>query len=142
VINKPMRLGIGVQTVVIAAVTLSAFAYGLRANPSDVRYAETLAFVTLSASELLRAFTSRSERYSLLRIGIFSNRTMVVAVGSSLALLLAVIYVPFLQGAFGTVPLSASDWAGILPLLFVPAVAAELTKWGQRMAARRRLAAV
>jgi len=138
VINRPMRLGIGVQTVAIATVTLSAFAFGLHADPGDIRYAETLAFVTLSASELLRAFTARSERYSLLRIGIFGNRTMVYAVASSLALLLTVVYAPFLQGAFGTVPLSASDWAAILPLFFVPAVVAEITKWGQRAAARRR----
>ena len=141
VINRSMRLGIIVQTVAIAAVTLLAFGIGLQARPDDIIYAETLAFVTLSASELLRAFTARSERFSLLRIGVFSNRTMVYAVGSSFALLLAVVYVPFLQSAFGTVPLSAMDWAEILPLLFVPAVAAELTKWGQRVAARRRQAA-
>jgi Ca2+-transporting ATPase len=139
VINRSMRLGIGVQTVAIAAVTLLAFAVGRQAEPGDIRYAETLAFVTLSASELLRAFTARSERYSLLRLGIFSNRTMVYAVGSSFVLLLGVIYIPFLQGAFGTVPLSASDWAVILPLLFVPATAAEITKWGQRAAARREV---
>jgi hypothetical protein len=66
---------------------------------------------------------------------------MIYAVGSSLALLLAVVYIPFLQAAFGTVPLSATDWAEILPLLFVPAVAAEVTKWGQRLAARHRSAA-
>ncbi|HMK08389.1 MAG TPA: cation-translocating P-type ATPase [Anaerolineales bacterium] len=140
VIHRGMRLGIGVQTVAIAGVTLLAFAFGLRARPDDIRYAETLAFVTLSSSELLRAFTARSERYALLRIGVFSNRTMVYAVASSLALLLAVVYLPFLQKAFNTVALSAADWAEILPLLFVPAVAAELTKWGQRLAARRRAA--
>jgi Ca2+-transporting ATPase len=136
-----MRLGIIVQTVAIAAVTLLAFAIGLQTRPDDIRYAETLAFVTLSTSELLRAFTARSERYSVFRIGLLSNRTMIYAVGSSLALLLAVVYIPFLQAAFGTVPLSATDWAEILPLLFVPAVAAEVTKWGQRLAARHRLAA-
>jgi Ca2+-transporting ATPase len=137
VINRPMRLGIGVQTVAIAGVTLLVFAFGLQAQPDDIRYAETLAFVTLAASELPLAFTARSERYSVLRIGILGNRPMVYAVASSLALLLAVIYVPFLQGAFGTVPLTAQDWAQILPLLFVPAVAAEVTKWGQRRMAKR-----
>ncbi len=141
VINRSMRLGIGVQTVAIAAVTLLVFAFGLQAQPDDIRYAETLAFVTLAASELPLAFTARSERSSVFRIGILGNRPMVYAVASSLALLLAVIYVPFLQGAFGTVPLGPQDWAQILPLLFVPAVAAEITKWGQRVAARRSLAA-
>jgi Ca2+-transporting ATPase len=137
VIHRPMRLGIIVQTVAIAAVTLLAFGIGLQARPGDLPYAETMAFVTLSASELLRAFTARSERYSIFRIGVFSNRTMVYAVVSSLALLLTVVYLPFLQPFFGTVPLTATDWAEIIPLLFVPALAAEITKWGQRVAARR-----
>ncbi|MBM2842903.1 MAG: Calcium-transporting ATPase 1, partial [Anaerolineales bacterium] len=139
VINRSMRLGIGLQTVAIAVVTLLVFAFGLQAQPDDIRYAETLAFVTLAASELPLAFTARSERSSVFRIGILRNRPMVYAVGSSFVLLLAVIYIPFLQGAFGTMPLSASDWAAILPLLFVPAVVAEITKWGQRAAAQRRL---
>jgi len=141
VINRSMRLGIGLQTVAIAVVTLLVFAFGLRAQPDDIRYAETLAFAMLAASELPLAFTARSERSSVFRVGILRNRPMVFAVGSSFMLLLGVIYIPFLQGAFGTVPLSASDWAVILPLFFVPAVVAELTKWGQRAAARRRLAA-
>jgi Ca2+-transporting ATPase len=141
VIHRPMRLGIIVQTVAIAAVTLLAFGIGLQTRPGDLLYAETMAFVTLSASELLRAFTARSERYSIFRIGLTSNRTMIYAVASSLGLLLAVIYIPLLQPFFGTVPLTATDWAEIIPLLFVPALAAEITKWGQRLAARRRLAA-
>jgi Ca2+-transporting ATPase len=138
VIHRPMRLGIVVQTVAIASVTLVAFVYALQTRPGDLIYAETMAFVTLSASELLRAFTARSERYSVFRVGLFANRTMVYAVASSFGLLLAVVYVPFLQPFFGTVPLAASDWATIVPLLFVPAIAAELTKWAQRTAARRR----
>jgi len=141
VINRSMRLGIGVQTVAIAGVTLLVFAFGLQAQPDDIRYAETLAFVMLAASELPLAFTARSERYSVLRIGILGNRTMVYAVASSFALLLAVIYVPFLQGAFGTVPLVPQDWAQILPLSFIPAVAAEVTKWMQRRMAKRPAAA-
>jgi magnesium-transporting ATPase (P-type) len=112
---------------------LLVFAFGLQAEPDDIRYAETLAFVALAASELPLAFTARSERYSLLRIGILGNRTMVYAVASSFALLLTVIYVPFLQGAFKTVPLTLDDWAMLLPLVFIPAVAAEITKWGQRL---------
>ena len=56
-----------------------------------------MAFVTLSASELLRAFTARSERYPLLKIGVFSNRNMNWAVISSLVLLLGVVYIPFFQ---------------------------------------------
>jgi Ca2+-transporting ATPase len=91
--------------------------------------AATMAFVTLSFSELLRAYTARSERYPLLKIGVFSNRAMNWAVLASAVLLLAAIYVPPLQKVFETVPLVWMHWKWVLPLLFVPSAAAEITKW-------------
>ena len=129
IINRPMRIGIAIQTVVITAVTLTAYLVGLNAHPDAPEYAETMAFVTLSFSELLRAFTARSERYPLLKIGLFSNQAMLYAVGASLLLLAAVVYIPFLQRVFDTVPLGLAQWELVLPLLSLPAVAAEVTKW-------------
>lgn len=140
IINRLMRVGIGIQTLAITLVTLAAYFIGLREHPGAPQFAETMAFVTLSFSELLRAFTARSERYPLLKIGLFGNKVMFYAVTVSLALLLAVVYVPFLQPVFDTVPLSLAQWELVLPLLFVPAVAAELTKWvvGRRAGHKQR----
>ena len=98
----------------------------------------SILFATLSISELLRAYTSRSERYSLLAIGIFSNKWMQWAVLSSLAVLLAIIYVPFLDPIFGTTFLTGQDWLVMLPLILVPSVAAELNKWVLRKVSERR----
>jgi P-type Ca2+ transporter type 2C len=129
IINREMRVKIIVQTIAIAGVTLGAYLVGRALYPGNQLLAETIAFTTLSFSELLRAFTSRSERYPLFKIGIFSNKWMVFAVLSSLSLLLMVIYLPFLQPIFDTVPLAWEQWQFILPLLFVPSIAAETTKW-------------
>jgi Ca2+-transporting ATPase len=96
-----------------------------------------MAFATLSISELLRAYTSRSERYSLWAIGIFSNKWMQVAVMVSLVILLAIIYVPFLQPIFDTTNLTAQDWLIMLPLILVPSVAAEINKWVLRKLSER-----
>ena len=54
-----------------------------------LRHAQTMAFVTLSASELFRAYTARSERYSVFSIVVFSNKWMQWAVLGSLLVLLA-----------------------------------------------------
>ncbi|MGD8813974.1 MAG: cation-translocating P-type ATPase [Anaerolineales bacterium] len=129
VINRSMWLKIGIQTVAISAVTLTAYLLGLSFQPDMPDLAATMAFVTLSFSELLRAFTSRSESYPLFKIGLFSNQAMVYAFASSLLLLLFVIYTPFLQPIFNTVPLGWKQWAFVLPLLFVPSLVAEVTKW-------------
>jgi Ca2+-transporting ATPase len=42
---------------------------------------------------------------------------------------LAVIYVPIMQTAFRTVPLSFSDWAMIIPLASTTLIAMEITKY-------------
>jgi Ca2+-transporting ATPase len=126
IINRLMQIGISVQTIFITLVTLSAYWIGLRYYPD---YAKTMAFVTLSFSELLRAFTARSEYHPIFKIGIFKNKTMNWAVVSSLTLLIAVIYVPFLQPIFNTTPLGTAQWQFVLPLLLVPSIAAEVTKF-------------
>jgi len=132
IINRFMVWGIVVQTIAITAVTLTAYFIGLNLHaglPDQLQFAETMAFVTLSASELFRAFTARSERYPLLKIGIFTNKNMNYAVLVSLVLMLAVIYVPFLNTIFDTVPIGWEQWQVIVPLLLVPSVAAEAVKY-------------
>jgi Ca2+-transporting ATPase len=53
---------------------------------------------------------------------------MQYAVALSLALLLAVTLIPFLQPAFNTTPLSAEEWRVVLSMAILPAIAEELTK--------------
>jgi Ca2+-transporting ATPase len=129
IINRLMQIGILIQTVAIASVTLGAYLIGRHYYPGAPAISATMAFATLSFSELLRAFTARSERYPLMKIGLFSNKWMFYAVASSLVLILLVLYLPFLQPIFNTVPLTWDQWRFVLPLLFVPAFTAEITKW-------------
>jgi Ca2+-transporting ATPase len=100
----------------------------------DVQTAETMAFVTLSLCELFRAYTVRSERASLFSIGVFSNRYMQYAVGLSLVLLFLVVSVPFLQPIFNTHFPSPREWAVVIGISLVPAMAEEITKFFFRRA--------
>ena len=95
----------------------------------DVESAETMAFITLSLCELLRAFTVRSERLSLFQIGPFSNRYLVGAVALSIFLLLLTVFVPFLQPVFNTHALTWTEWQVVLGLALIPAVSEEVTKF-------------
>ncbi len=151
IINHTMRNGIVIQTIALTSVTLIAFGLGLiwhlegtdtlaaGQNPIqfllshnwvgvDVITAETMAFVTLSLGTLFRAQTVRSEKESLARIGIFSNRAMLAAIGLSTLLLLFVINVPFLQPIFNTTYLSPTEWGVVIGLSIIPAVVEEVTK--------------
>jgi Ca2+-transporting ATPase len=128
VINWEMQIGTAVQAVVMTAAVLAAYFWALQIYPQEVERAQTIAFVALCLSELLRAFTARSERYSIFSIGVFSNKWMLWADGSSLLLVLLVVYVPFLQPFFDTVSLSLNDWVLMIPFILMASIAAELTK--------------
>ena len=84
---------------------------GLIEGGGDLRYAQTMAFTTLLFTSLFNVFNARSDERSAFT-GMFANRWLLGAVVLSLVLQAAVIYVPFLQRAFSTVSLDASDWLG------------------------------
>jgi P-type Ca2+ transporter type 2C len=129
VINRGMLPGIIVIPIADTIAVLSSFLLALNRFGSDnLAAAQTVAFATLVTSELLRAYTARSERYSVFKAGIFGNKWMQYATGLSFVLLLLAIYVPFLQDVFGTVPLTINDWAVMLPFILMAPIAAELTK--------------
>ena len=62
------------------------------------------------------------------------------AVGGSAALVLILVYVPFLQPIFDTVTLNVNDWLLMIPFIFGNAIAAELTKIYLRHRIARRQA--
>ena len=128
VINWEMQIGTLVQAVVMTAGVLMSYYWAMNRYPNNIDHAQTVAFATLCMSELLRAFTARSEHYGIFSIGVFSNKWMVWAVLGSAALVLLVIYVPILQPFFDTTPLSLEDWLHAIPFILMASVAAEITK--------------
>lgn len=123
---------IGVQSVIETVVTLAAFVWALRTSGNDLVFARTMAFTTLIMAELARAYTSRSERYSLWAIGPLTNRWMLGATVSSFVLMVLVIYVPFLQPVFNTTYLHLEAWVVVVVLMLMPAIAAEIAKFWMR----------
>jgi Ca2+-transporting ATPase len=88
----------------------------------------TMLFTTLVLSQLTLGLAERSRRSSLLQIGLFTNRYMLIAVIFTFCLQLAVIYLPFLQGFFSTVPLSAAQIGICFALSLVMLLAVETEK--------------
>ena len=112
-ITRTMWVGIVFVGAIMAAGTLLVLDWslpgGLIEGAGDMRYAQTMAFTTLLFFSLFTVFNARSDDRSAF-VGMFSNRWLWGAIGLSLVLQVAVIYVPFLQRAFSTVGLGAGDW--------------------------------
>lgn len=128
IIDRSMMIDIGVQSISIGIASLAAYIWGIRAFPGDITKARTIIFSTLILAELLRAYTSRSEKYILAEIGIFSNPAMVYGTSISFFLLLAVIYIPMLQPIFHTESLALVEWGVIASFAFLPLIVGELYK--------------
>jgi Ca2+-transporting ATPase len=108
------------------------------------REAQTLAFTTLVFYQLFNALAARFEdRSAFHRLGV--NRWVWLAIGISIALQVAVVYVPFLQRAFRTVPLAAGDWllcaAVASSVLWVAELRKLLARHGPGRAAARTVSA-
>lgn len=96
-------------SLIIAFGTLVACYFGMHHSGE---LAQTMSFTTLVVLELLAVQIIRSP-YNL---GIFSNPFVLVAVALSFLMQLFIIYTPFLQSIFKTVPLSAREWGIILAI--------------------------
>jgi Ca2+-transporting ATPase len=126
IINRRMRLMIALQSVVMTVAVLGAFQYALRAG-LELDAARTVAFATLIVSELLRAFSTRSERFSLFAIGVFSNKYLNTGIALSFALLLLALYSP-LSGVLKMVPAGTGEWPIIAAFALLPLFAGEAGK--------------
>jgi Ca2+-transporting ATPase len=129
-----MIRGIIVQSIALVVSVLGIYLWALNrypdyaTNPEHLAYARTYAFVTLILAEVLRSYSSRSERDSIFKIGVFSNKTLVYATIVCLFLLGIVVYVPFLRPIFETAKLNLVDCEIILLFCLIPLCAGELYK--------------
>jgi len=123
VLTPRMWRGIALVGIVMAVGTLyvldASLPGGFVEGTGRLPYAQTMAFTTLMLFQLFNVFNARSDVRSAFA-GLFSNRWLWAAAAASIALQVAVVYMPFLQRAFGSVALSASDW------LFCTAVASSV----------------
>jgi Ca2+-transporting ATPase len=92
-------------------------------------YWQTMVFTVLTISQLFHSLAVRSERESLFSIGLGSNPAMLGAVLLTVALQLAVIYVPVLQPVFHTQALPLADLLLCFVLASMVLVAVEIEKW-------------
>jgi Ca2+-transporting ATPase len=113
VITRRMWAGIffiGIITAIGTLLVLDAsLPGGLIEGTGDMRYAQTMAFTTLVFFSLFTVFNARSDEHSAF-VGLFSNKWLWGAVVLSLLMQALVIYLPFLQEAFGTTSLTTGDW--------------------------------
>ena len=123
--RKPRDPRVGVFTRPVVAILLAAGLWSAIVNMTlfvwllergrPVAEVMALTFVTLVLIQFFNAYNCRSDRRSLFHRP-FVNRWLNRAVAWVVVLLLAIIYVPFVQPAFGTFSLTPADWLLVISL--------------------------
>ena len=127
------------QGALVGGITLLAYGLGFHLT-GTFAVANTMAFATLTFSQLFHAFDVRSETTPLFRLGVLSNKAMNKAFLAGAALQAAVLLAPPLQGVFAVVPMDLAQWGIVLGLALTPLVVCEIEKALRRARAGRRAA--
>lgn len=126
--------------VLIGLCTLGAFWLTLQAAPDSegqLVKAQSVAFATLVMAQLIHVFDCRSSR-SIFHRNPLQNKYLVLAVLSSVILMLIVMYTPQLQPIFKTVPLDLREWALVIVAAGIPTFLLGIgSVWGGRRNRRR-----
>ena len=113
ILNREIMAVVAFNGIIMGALSFLLFRWDL-SNGSAVVHAQTLTFTAFVVFQMFSVFNCISMYRSAARSSVSSNPILVVAVAVSLALQLAVVYVPILNGLFHTVPLGIEDWVAIL----------------------------
>jgi len=112
VIGMDLLFRLLILSAIMATGTLVLFTQEL--ETTTMEHSRTMAFTALAAFQWFQAFTARSKNKSIFKLGLFSNRWLLIGVGSAMLLQLFAIYTPWGRLIFNTVPLNPVDWLLIL----------------------------
>ncbi len=101
--------------------------------------ATTMCLAGIVSVQVGNVFCCRTDRESVFKVGLFSNKLVLLGILCELSLIFLVVYTAFFQNVFGTAPLGLKDW--ILLLTFGPVILflEEGRKWLLRRFGSRRV---
>lgn len=82
------------------------------------REATTLTLATIVFCQIGMVLNCRTERQSVFKAGIFSNKRVLLGIVIEILLITAIMYVPFLQDVFQTAPIGLREWIFLVILPF------------------------
>jgi Ca2+-transporting ATPase len=117
--------------LLMTAIVLGVQAWSIDSGASDETW-RTLVFTVLALLQLSNALAARSEHESVFALGLGTNKVLLIVLGATAAVQLALVYVPFLQPIFETTALSVTELLVVLLVTPIPFLAVELEKWVRR----------
>jgi Ca2+-transporting ATPase len=111
IVDRSVALRMALLMPIMAAGTLGLFWHARQTG--GLAYARTVAFTAMAAFQWFQAFNARSNYRSVLSIGVFSNRWLLLGVGAAILLQIGAVHTSLGHRFLGTVGLSWMDWLRI-----------------------------
>lgn len=129
VLDKESKLIVFAIGLITDVVLLAVFLYFYYTGSLPVEHVQTLIFAGLGLDTFFYIYAIKNLRKSIFSYNIFSNRLLVGATIIGVGLMLAAIYIPWLNSVLETVPLTMTDWVIIISLGLTKLLGVEIVKW-------------
>lgn len=133
-LNRSQILWISVVGILLCAIAFIVFRWELMdaEGPDAIQAARTSVVNAITLGQIFLLFSCRSLRYSMFRLGVFSNRWLLLGVTAMMIGQLLLTYTPFMNRLFRTAPIAPTDWLVILSASLVIYLLVEGGKWLRR----------
>jgi Ca2+-transporting ATPase len=128
IIDFELKILIFVIGILTDVILLGLFVFLLQGF-LHLHFIQTVIFVALGIDSLFYVFACRSFRKTIFHKSILTNKPLILSVGIGLVVLLAAVYLPFLQTLLRTHPLGLREWVFLSGLGIFNLLAIEITKW-------------
>lgn len=123
-----MGLFMIINGIIIGGLTLFAFKLGEHLYMNSLVHAQTLSFVVLSFSQLIFSLSMRNKEKPLFKVGLFTNKYLLLSILLGFVIQLLIINVPFLSNSFNVFTLTPRDWFIVIIISLIPFILNEIFK--------------
>ncbi len=123
-----MGLFMIINGIIIGGLTLFAFKLGEHLYMNSLVHAQTLSFVVLSFSQLIFSLSMRNKEKPLFKVGLFTNKYLLLSILLGFVIQLLIINVPFLANSFNVFTLTPRDWFIVIIISLIPFILNEIFK--------------
>ncbi len=131
ILTKQLILRIVYVGVLLLIGAFGLFEWEILHGESEAK-ARTAAVNVFVFGELFYLFNCRSLRYSMFRLGMFSNPWILVGVAAMIGLQMLFTYAPPMNHAFGSEPIGFMEWSLVLGIGMTIYLAVGIEKWLRR----------